>query len=215
MPKRLTRQQQQERTRSRLMTAATKLFACKGMEKASIDEVAEEAGYTKGAFYANFKSKEELFLAMLDESFGERIREVERAFESQESPPEQARLAAADYARASRDDPEKERLFLEFAGYALRNESFREELLTRFATLRARLAEVYAHRAETYGIEPPVPIDRIVRMVIAMADGWMMWRLIEPDAVDDELFEEMMELFTTGIGARAAMLAEQNAPAAG
>ena len=119
--KRLTRQQQQERTRSRLMSAATKLFACKGMQQASIDEVAEEAGYTKGAFYANFRSKEELFLAMLDESFGERIKEVERAFDTEGAPPEQARLAAADYARASRDDPEKERLLLEFMGHALRN----------------------------------------------------------------------------------------------
>src|SRR3712207_7089703 len=60
---------------------------------------------------------------------------------------------SADFARASRTDGEKEALFLEFATYALKNESFRQELLTRFGTLRARLAEVYARRAETYGID--------------------------------------------------------------
>jgi AcrR family transcriptional regulator len=207
MPRtRLTRQEQQARTRSRLMDAASKVFSCKGMQQASVDEVAQEAGYTKGAFYANFKSKEELFLAILDEHFGERIEEVERAFGSDESPPEQARHAAADFARASRADPDHEALFLEFTQYALRSDAFREELLTRFATLRARLGEVYERRAESFGIDPPVPIDRIVRMVIAMADGWAMWRLLEPDDVDDELFESMIEIFTTGVGVMGGAL---------
>jgi AcrR family transcriptional regulator len=206
MPKkRLTRQEQQARTRSKLMSAAAKLFACKGMQQASIDEVAEEAGYTKGAFYANFRSKEELFLAMLDERFAERIDEVERAFASTESAPEQARHAAADFA-ASRSDPEKERLFLEFTSLALRNDAFREELLTRFTTLRSRLEEVYRRRAEALGIEPTVPFDRLARMVIVMADGWAMWRLLEPDAVDDEMFESMMELFTIGVGVSGGAL---------
>ena len=210
MPKkRLTRQEQQARTRSKLMTAASKVFACKGMQEASIDEVAEEAGYTKGAFYANFRSKSELFLAMLDESFEERIREVEHAFASDEDAPEQARHAAADFARATRADPTHERLFLEFANQALRDESFREELITRFTTLRERLADVYGKRLEAYGVEPPIPVDRMVRMVIAMADGWALWRMLEPDEVDDELFESMMEVYTVGIGVMAGLVPDQ------
>jgi AcrR family transcriptional regulator len=205
MPKRLTRKEQQQRTRSRLLSSAAKVFACKGMQQASVDEVAEEAGYTKGAFYANFKSKEELFLAMLDERFAERIEEVEKAFAGDESPPEQARHAAAEFASVARGDPESERLFLEFGNYAMQNEDFRQELLTRFATLRSRLSEVFERRMETYGIDPPVPVDRIVRMVILMADGWALWRLLEPEQVDDELLESLMEVFTTGIGALAAL----------
>lgn len=214
MPKkRLTRQEQQARTRSKLMTAASKVFTCKGMQQASIDEVAEEAGYTKGAFYANFKSKGELFLAMLDERFEARIQEVERAFESDEEAPEQARHAAAEFARATRTDPTHERLFLEFATHALRDEAFREELITRFTTLRQRLAEVYARRLDTYGVEPPIPVDRMVRMVIAMADGWALWRMLEPNDVDDELFESMMEVYTVGIGAMAGLLDQSKAEA--
>ncbi len=84
---------------------ASRVFARRGMSGASIDEVAEDAGYTKGAFYANFKSKEELFLAMLDESFSERIAETEHAFATDESPPEQARHSAAHFAEAMRSDP--------------------------------------------------------------------------------------------------------------
>jgi AcrR family transcriptional regulator len=208
MPKkRLSRQEQQQRTRSRLMDSAAKVFACKGMQQGSIDEVAEDAGYTKGAFYANFKSKEELFLAMLDERFAERIEASEQAFATDdESPPDQARHAAAEFARATRTDPEAERLFIEFANYALQNEDFRQELLTRFATLRSRLAAIFEHRMETYGIEAPVPVDSIVRMVIAMADGWALWRLLEPEAIDNELFESLMEIFTVGVGVMGGAL---------
>jgi AcrR family transcriptional regulator len=206
MAKRLTRQEQQARTRSRLLHAAVKVFSRKGMQQGSIDDVVQEAGYTKGAFYANFGSKEELFLAMLDDRFKDRLEEVERAFSSEESPPEQARHAAADFAHASRADPHYKRLFLEFATYALQDPGFRDELLTRFSDLRARMAEIYERRAGAYGLELPMPADRVVRMVIAMADGWALWRLLEPDTVDDELFESMMEIFATGIGALAGAL---------
>jgi len=211
---RLTRKQKQEQTRSCLMKSASRVFARRGLSGASIDEVAEDAGYTKGAFYANFRSKDELYLAMLDERFADRIAEVERAFASDEEAPEQARHAAADYARHTRADPDEARLFLEFAVHALRDESFRQELLTRFSTLRARLAEVYQRRFEAYGVEPPLPVDRIVRMVIAMADGWATWRMLEPDGVDDELFEAMIEIFTTGVGAQAGLLDPERAAAA-
>jgi AcrR family transcriptional regulator len=209
--KRLTRQEQQARTRARLMQSAGKVFSRKGMQGASIDEVAEEAGYTKGAFYANFRSKEELFLAMLDERFDERLAQIDRAFASDESPPEQARHAAAEFAGSIRADPGHDRLFLEFASYALQEPGFREELIARFGTLRARMAAIYERRIEEYGIDPPVPVDRIVRMVIAMADGWALWSLLEPESAGDVLFESMMEIFTTGIGALAGVLEPEGA----
>src|ERR1700679_3861070 len=70
---RLSRKEKQAQTRSCLMRSAAKLFAQRGFRDASIDDVAEDAGFTKGAFYANFASKEELFLAMLDEHFARRV----------------------------------------------------------------------------------------------------------------------------------------------
>jgi AcrR family transcriptional regulator len=198
---RLSRKEKQARTRSSLMKSAAKLFCRQGMERASIDDVAKDAGYTKGAFYANFKSKEELFLAILDEHFEERIAEVERAFvgTDESPPPEQARHAAGDFAHSLHAEPEAARLFHEFYAYAMRDESFRDELTTRFATLRDRIQRVYQRRADELGLALDVPLERIVRMVIAMADGWALWHLLEPDRVDDKLLEEMMEV-TVGVG---------------
>jgi AcrR family transcriptional regulator len=209
---RLSRKEKQAKTRSSLLKSAAKVFSCHGMERASIDQVAEDAGYTKGAFYANFKNKEELFLAMLDKHFEERIEEADRAFADAEgSPPEQARHAAADFAQSMESDPEVTRLFHEFYAYALRDQGFREELLTRFTTLRARFERIYQRRADELGLSLDVSMDRIVRMVIAMTDGWALWRLLEPDGVDDELLEEMMAIFTTGVGVRGGILERQAA----
>jgi AcrR family transcriptional regulator len=204
---RLSRKEKQAKTRSSLMKSAAKVFCRHGMERASIDQVAEDAGYTKGAFYANFKSKEELFLAMLDEHFQEHIEEVERAFaDSEESAPEQARHAAADFVRSLHADPERSRLFQEFYAYAVRDDDFREELITRFGTLRERFERIYQRRADELGLTLDIPMERIVRMVIAMADGFALWQQLEPDAVDDELFEELMVIFTTGVGVRGGIL---------
>jgi AcrR family transcriptional regulator len=210
---RLTRKQKQEQTRSCLLESAARVFARRGMSGASIDDVAEDAGYTKGAFYANFKNKEELFLAMLDESFSERIAETEQALATDEPPPEQARHWASEFAHTIRSDPEKVRLSFEFKSHAMRSEDFRQELVTRFATLRQRLETIYRRRAEELGLEPAIPLDRIVRMTIAMADGWELWQLLEPDAVDEQMLEEMMEIFITGYGVISGLLEVQPARA--
>jgi AcrR family transcriptional regulator len=211
---RLSRKEKQAKTRSSLLKSAAKVFCRHGMDRASIDQVAEDAGYTKGAFYANFKNKEELFLAMLDQHFEQRIEEVDRAFaDSEESPPDQARHAASDFARHLRADPEHARLFQEFYGYAVRDDDFRQELVTRFATLRERLEAIYQRRTDELGLSLDLPMERIVRMVIAMSDGFALWQQLEPDAVDDELLEEMFALFTTGVGVRGGIAPRASMPA--
>lgn len=78
MPKairqRLTRQESRLETRTKLLESASQLFARGGYEGASVDLIAESAGYSKGAFYSNFKSKEAIFLALLD---AHKRREIE------------------------------------------------------------------------------------------------------------------------------------------
>jgi AcrR family transcriptional regulator len=201
---RLTRKERQARTRSRLMRSAAKVFCKRGLQQASIDEVAEDAGYTKGAFYANFKSKEELFLAMLDERFAERLEEIESAASSDEDFEDQARRAGADFARYVAADPEWERLFFEFTTYAARNEEFRQELVTRYRAIRERIAAILARRCEEAGVVPPVSPEQISQMTFAMANGYALEKLLEPDAVPEELYATMLVIFFAGVRALAA-----------
>ena len=64
--KRLTREESKELTRLRLIESAERLFIRRGFDDASVDEISEMAGYSRGAFYSNFDSKEQVFLAVID-----------------------------------------------------------------------------------------------------------------------------------------------------
>ena len=203
---RLSRKEAQARTRARLMESAARVISTKGLDRASIDEIAADAGFTKGAFYANFESKEALFLAMLDERFEQRIGEVDQVWSDSDSPRDQARHSAADFAQVVRADPGAPRLFLEFSTAALRDDDFRGELVARFAGLRERLERIYERRAAEYGLDLPIPMDRVVRMVIAICDGWELWQLLEPEAVDERMLEELMEAFVIGLGVMGGAL---------
>ena len=206
---RLSRAEKQAHTRNCLMESAAKVFSRRGLQQASIDEVAEDAGYTKGAFYANFKSKEELFLAMLDERFAQRMEEIDRAVEREGEPEDQAREAGREVTDYMTADPEWQRLFFEFAAYAARNEEFRQELVTRYRALRQRIAEALERRAQELDIEPPLPVEFIATMTFAMGNGIAMELLLEPETVPEDAAGTMFAVFFTGL----RTLAEANQPA--
>ncbi|WP_320669231.1 TetR/AcrR family transcriptional regulator [Patulibacter defluvii] len=203
-PGRRTRKQQQEHTRTCLLRSAATLFTRKGMQQASIDEIAQDAGYTKGAFYANFKNKEELFLAMLDERFAERFEEIDRVVHQDAAIEDQARQAGIDFIRAIRADEQWSRLFFEFAVYASRNEEFRQELVTRHRALRGRIADLFEERARQLDWTPPISAAEAARMTFAMANGVALEQLLEPEADSAELYGTMLTAFFTGLRAASA-----------
>ena len=206
---RMTREERRAHTRSCLMEAAGKIFSRQGLQQASIDDVAEEAGYTKGAFYANFRSKEELFLAMLDERFAARLEQIERILDSDDGLQDQTRRAGDDFVAAMRADPEWERLFFEFAAYAARNADFREELVTRYRSLRDAIAAALGHSKERHGHAAWMDLDQVSLMLFAISNGFALEKLLEPDTVDDDLYGRMLLVFFTGL----RVLAEERAAA--
>jgi len=198
-----TRKERQARTRELLMESAAAVAARRGIEGASLDEVAQSAGFTKGAVYANFTNKEQLFLAMLDAHFDARLAELDRILSTEADPDDQAREAAQGLVDTLAREPERHRLFFEFAVHAARNEGFRVQLVERYRLLRERLAELLERRVERLGIDPVVPPAEIAAMAFAMANGMALERLLEPEAVPDALFGEMIATFFTGLRARA------------
>ena len=201
---RLTRAEKKAETRQRLLDAAAEVFARRGMQQGSIEEVAERAGFTKGAFYANFASKEELFLSMLDDRFARHLEEIDRVLATDAEPEDQARAGAANFVDFITSDPEWERLFFEFSAYASRNENFRRELVARRRGLQERMADLYSRRAEQMGVEPPFPIEDIARMTFAMADGIALQKLLDPESVPDDMYPTMLATFFAGVRAAVA-----------
>src|ERR1035441_3402863 len=117
-----TRPRQVERTaatKRKLLAAAKRIFAQDGFEAARLEDIAAGAGYTRGAFYANFESKEDIFFALLEEWVQERIDSVTAALRRHEDPLEKLAALRKHYA----EDATDRRLVLialEFKLFALR-----------------------------------------------------------------------------------------------
>ncbi len=197
-PRRLTRAEQREKTRGCLVEAAAKVFTRRGYDKASLDEVAEEAGFTKGAVYSNFKGKEDLFLATIDAHFEERLQAIKRVM--QEEPDEQgtAHAAGMDFMNKLNADPEYFALFFEFWAYAQRNPSVKKKFLPRVQRFRAALAELFEAKSDA-GLELPIPSEQLASMLIAMAAGVTMERELDPKSVPDDMYARMLQFFFRGM----------------
>lgn len=215
MNTRLTRQEQKAVTRTTLLRSATKVFACKGLHRASIDDITSDAGYTKGAFYANFTSKEELFLVMLDEHFAERLAAIEEVSVAGGDISEQARRAGDDFVAALRGDEEWCRLFLEFSAHASRHEEFRRAFLARSRALRDEIAAIFSRRLEELGIEPTIPPRVLAQMVFSMAHGVALEQLLDPEETPADLFGSMLEAFFTGVAAGSEARSQVSASSTG
>ena len=197
----LSRKEKQAKTRSALLSSAAKLICRKGITEASVDDISSDAGYTKGAFYANFKSKEEMFLVMLDEAYAEELARLESNLPGEQHA-EEVRQSAEDFIRFVRADPEWPRLYFEFVVYAARNPEFRQELATRNRAMRERIAEVIRNWTAGFQGDPPFPYEDIATMLFCLADGFLIQQLVEPD-VDDRLYATMNTTLFRGIVASA------------
>jgi AcrR family transcriptional regulator len=198
----LTRREKQQRTRKSLLKAAAQVFCKRGLEGASIDEVAQTAGFTKGAFYANFKSKEELFLVMLDEHCARELERLDAALAGTDEAETEARAAATDFIHFAGDE-EWPSLYFQFVVHAARDEDFRQELATRHAAMRERLAEIFKRWTESYGFKQPLPIEDVTAMMFFMADGFLVDRIVEP-SLNEDLYAAMIMVFLRGLEAMSA-----------
>jgi AcrR family transcriptional regulator len=195
------RQQKQARTRTALLRSAAKLFEKRGMEGTSVEQIAADAGFTKGAFYANFESKEELFLTMLDDHFEAELTRMDRALSGEGDPGDEARHAAEGFI-AYLADPKWPLLYFQFAAHAARNRAFRKELATRARAMRRKMTDIYERWSENFPADPPAPLDELAAMTDFMASGFILERTIDPD-IPDDLLPKMMGLFFLGCQAAA------------
>jgi len=154
-------------TRRRLIEAAEKVLIRKGFDDASVDEISEMAGYSRGAVYSNFDDKEQVFLAVLD---GRRPKVLDDIFEQISEPVERIAAIREWFSNQWRL---KDFIVLrmEFTRRAMRDRSVRKHL----AELRRRELETYAASVARYfGATYGVPADRpdVVALVLwAVAHG--------------------------------------------
>ena len=131
-------QRKTETTQRRLLQAAYRIFARDGFEAARIDNIATEAGYTRGAFYAHFASKEDLFFALVEHQ-SLRFLEVIRAALAECSTDRERMITLRDFYIAKLSERRWSILILEFKLYALRHPARRAKLAAAYRSVRAKL----------------------------------------------------------------------------
>jgi AcrR family transcriptional regulator len=185
--RRLTRDELKARTRARLIASARTVFARRGYHRASLEEIGEEAGYSTGAVYSNFKGKEDLFLAVLEEHIADRVHAVQRAVADAPTPEARLRAGADDWMRFLREDPDWYPLFIEFWAYAVRDPRLRAQVAQRFGVILDANAALVRAGAQELGIPLSDDLARAGGLfVTALADGLALIRGLDPDAVADE-----------------------------
>jgi AcrR family transcriptional regulator len=178
-----------DETRTKLFHAAAVLFEAQGIGETSIDAIAAEAGFTRGAFYSNFADKDELIIAML-EDHGERALVHHRAVLAKYRKPSQ--LIAALKSTERMDDPlgRSPLLHIELILYVARAEKRRPELAKRLRARRKLIAEVLAASMKD---RPDIDWDWAAALLAALEDGFRLHRLIDPATTPADSFFETVE----------------------
>jgi AcrR family transcriptional regulator len=179
----LSRVEQNERNRRLVLEAARRVFLARGYASATVDAIAEEAGFSKGVVYSQFESKADMFLALLEARITERAVQNERLAEQLDGG--QLAAAVSELALAlRRAEPEWMQLVLEFRLHAARV----PELKRRYAQLHDytvdRLASVYAGLHERAGTTPRYPPRVLARLSLAISRGAFLEELADPEAAD-------------------------------
>jgi AcrR family transcriptional regulator len=178
---RLRRDAQVERNRGLLLAAARRVFLARGFHGATLDAIAEEAGFSKGVVYSQFESKADLFLALLEERIAERAEQNERIVREAASGAAGLSAIVALGERLGAAEPEWSLLVLEFRAHAARDPA----LNVRYAAAHARTAERLAAVLSKLlpGAEAAWPPERVATLLLALSSGVSLENLATPGAL--------------------------------
>ena len=196
---RWTPERRRELTRTALIEAAAQVFARRGFYGASLDEIAETAGFTRGAIYKNFDDKEGLFLATIDHHAQRNLAAFSAWFE--EHPPNPTALEHAELSSAFRQilarDPDWFALELEARLYALRNPEFGQRYVANARQMTKAVTRFLQDLARSGAFKWSVPPQRMGHLLEVASEGFLTWAYLDPD--DGALFRSFFELLLPAI----------------
>ena len=187
-----------ELTRTALLDAAAHVFGQRGFDGASLEEIAETAGYTRGAIYKNFDSKEDLFLAVLDRRIAAQLEAFSAAFEREGA------VAATDPAKMADAwwqaivDPAWAPLDLEFRLYAMRNPEVQKRLVAQERELTKAVADFIDEQSTAMGIALNMSAAELAGIVIPATQGFAQFACLDPDGGSD-LYAAFLDLLIRAV----------------
>lgn len=191
---RLTHAQRREQTRERLLEAARKTFVKKGLAATSVEDIAEAAGYTRGAFYSNFDGKPELLLELLRRDHDSAQANLRAITEEGGTPAEMKARAIAYYNRYFRDR-DCFLLWVEAKLLACRDTGFQERFNAFGHEKLERVSACIRTFSERDGRPLPLQADAIALGLVSLCDGVQFFRMCTPQMVSDEVMQTVLAGF--------------------
>ncbi|MGI4812791.1 MAG: TetR/AcrR family transcriptional regulator [Janthinobacterium lividum] len=197
--KRLTREESRDLTRQRLLDAAEKLFAKKGLVATSVEDIAEAAGYTRGAFYSNFAEKNDLFIDWLRRDHERAHKELNALLSDDDLPPEQLQQRAREFYTKLNRNNECFMNWTEARLLAVRDAKFRSKLTALTVEKRGQLAQFIVYFFQRLGVPPPAAPEAIAMAFMSMAQGVQLMMLSTPQDMGADRAESVLTLFVDAL----------------
>lgn len=177
------KQQRSEETQAKIIEAAIKLFSSRGYNKASVDDICKEAGISKGAFYHHFKSKQTLFLALLDEW----LQAIDSAIEASrdKTAPETFMQMSEAFPYIFETAGDGLPMFLEFWLQASRDKQIWEASVAPYRRYHKYFTSLIKKGVEE-GSFVEVNPELASRMIVSTAMGLLLQSLIDPKGANWE-----------------------------
>src|SRR5580704_1907519 len=195
-------------TREKLFEAAARVFEDQGIGGASIEAIAAAAGFTRGAFYSNFKSKDELIIAMIEDHVEQSIRRNLDLLATHDN--------LADYIDAlktmdrSRQDPlgRSPLLHMEMILFVARAEKRRPDLAKRLRARRKLIADIVETALKNSGKDGSLNPTWTGAVLLALEDGFRLHRLIDPETTPADSFLRAIGDLQRAIGLSSGVSSE-------
>lgn len=179
-------------TRAELLKASRRIFARDGFERARIEDIAEAAGKTRGAFYAHFEDKEDVFFAIFEEDIAKSQKQLACDLHGRSSSKERRLDALVTHLKLKIEETDKMVLTLEFKMYALRTPDRRK----RFTDLQTALClrNTYAdYESLLPGFASSASQRQTqIAQLSALVDGLALTRLLNPAGLDEDAIETLV-----------------------
>lgn len=200
MAVRMTRGERQAQTRARLLEAAREAFLAQGYDSASVAQIADTAGLTTGAVYANFADKDDLLFAVFDARAADSVRGQSEIAAADLSLDDALRAIARFLLGDYLEDPSWAALTAEYWARAARHPRFREVAARRHAAILAEIAELVEQLASRHGMRLTIGAREVARGGGALARGIRLERALAlDDAAGTESFEQMFSAYVRGL----------------
>ena len=192
---RMTRAEKQATTRAALLDAAADVFTQVGYEAATVDGITEAAGFSRGAFYSNFDTKDELFLTLIESRIDSSLSDIASAFQQGATASERIKSGGKFLDSLVARDRQWCLLYMEFWSRAVRDPKLRKRFASQYEAWRAGITEMIEAQSLELGIKLDAPAREFASALIALFEGHVLQQLIDPKGFEEGFFTRVLLRF--------------------